>query len=456
LSWGSAPARAGSSSSALAVNSFVAWQDAPQLLKLADVTGFTGTLAFEAKCPNGVSAIPPHLDVLLERGDEIVAVESKCTEFLSTKKSVKVSPRYLRLAERGDERAESRWFASLALAPEFRLLDAYQLIKHYLGLSHEYSGRPAAYPSLPLLGAGQRRAAPRLRGASSRGRPLWRSRRRRSNVRVPRALLYRALAGARAARRSPRLARPAPRATSASLPGRRVRDTSWSRAAADWHAPIRELVERIRRETGLPVPDVDPASPGAAARVLHVLIAPSRPGALETRIPSPTNPDGTARNQRELMAEAGLSESIVTWWNAVPWDVGDRPRPTAADIRQGAPYIRDLVDRMPRLFRVGDLREARERRLRARAAGSRAARWGPEALLARIIRASSDEAGTVLGPFCGCGTVVAFAQRLKRCWIGIDITHLAINLIPHRPETRCFVIIINAYSFTSPRMQGRA
>jgi len=56
----------------------------------------------------------------------------------------------------------------------------------------------------------------------------------------------------------------------------------------------------------------------------------------------------------------------------------------------------------------------------------------PEALLERIIRASSNEEDTVLDPFCGCGTTIAVAQRLGRRWIGIDITHLAIGLIRHR------------------------
>ena len=56
----------------------------------------------------------------------------------------------------------------------------------------------------------------------------------------------------------------------------------------------------------------------------------------------------------------------------------------------------------------------------------------PEALLERIIRASSQEGDIVLDPFCGCGTTIAAAQRLGRRWIGIDITHLAINLIRHR------------------------
>ena len=56
----------------------------------------------------------------------------------------------------------------------------------------------------------------------------------------------------------------------------------------------------------------------------------------------------------------------------------------------------------------------------------------PEALLERIIKASSNEDDVVLDPFCGCGTTIAVAQRLKRHWIGIDITHLAITLIKHR------------------------
>jgi site-specific DNA-methyltransferase (adenine-specific) len=56
----------------------------------------------------------------------------------------------------------------------------------------------------------------------------------------------------------------------------------------------------------------------------------------------------------------------------------------------------------------------------------------PEALLERIINASSNEGDLVLDPFCGCGTTVTVAERLKRRWIGIDITHLAITLIKKR------------------------
>lgn len=56
----------------------------------------------------------------------------------------------------------------------------------------------------------------------------------------------------------------------------------------------------------------------------------------------------------------------------------------------------------------------------------------PEALLERIIKASSKDGDWILDPFCGCGTTVAVAERLKRNWVGIDITTLAINLIKRR------------------------
>ncbi len=59
----------------------------------------------------------------------------------------------------------------------------------------------------------------------------------------------------------------------------------------------------------------------------------------------------------------------------------------------------------------------------------------PEALLERIINASSNEGDIVLDAFCGCGTTITVAQRLKRRWIGIDITHLAISIIKHRLQS---------------------
>jgi len=45
----------------------------------------------------------------------------------------------------------------------------------------------------------------------------------------------------------------------------------------------------------------------------------------------------------------------------------------------------------------------------------------PEALLERIIKASSNEGDLVLDPFCGCGTTAIVASKLNRQFIGIDI-----------------------------------
>ncbi len=56
----------------------------------------------------------------------------------------------------------------------------------------------------------------------------------------------------------------------------------------------------------------------------------------------------------------------------------------------------------------------------------------PEALLERIISASSNEGDFVADFFCGCGTAIAVAEKLKRNWLGVDISHLAIKLIVDR------------------------
>ena len=56
----------------------------------------------------------------------------------------------------------------------------------------------------------------------------------------------------------------------------------------------------------------------------------------------------------------------------------------------------------------------------------------PEALLTRIIEASSNPGDLVLDPFCGCGTATVAAQRLGRRWVGIDITYLAVDLMQQR------------------------
>jgi len=56
----------------------------------------------------------------------------------------------------------------------------------------------------------------------------------------------------------------------------------------------------------------------------------------------------------------------------------------------------------------------------------------PELLLDRIIKTSSNPMDIVLDPFCGCGTAIAMAHKLKRRWIGIDVSPTACNLMAKR------------------------
>jgi site-specific DNA-methyltransferase (adenine-specific) len=67
----------------------------------------------------------------------------------------------------------------------------------------------------------------------------------------------------------------------------------------------------------------------------------------------------------------------------------------------------------------------------------------PEALLERIIKASTKEEDCLLDPFCGCGTTVAVAERLNRKWVGIDISMLAINVIHDRLKEQYQGIQVN-------------
>lgn len=108
----------------------------------------------------------------------------------------------------------------------------------------------------------------------------------------------------------------------------------------------------------------------------------------ENRLVFPANPNGRIRLKRFLNEQPG--EKVTNLWEDIP------PINSQAQERLGYPTQK------------------------------------PEALLERIIRASSNEGDVVLDPFCGCGTTVQVAQRLNRRWIGIDITHLAIGLIKKR------------------------
>lgn len=109
---------------------------------------------------------------------------------------------------------------------------------------------------------------------------------------------------------------------------------------------INALVERIRLEKGCRCPDIDPDGPGSAARVVMVLLTPGPAdgGATMTNVLSPTkNWDQTALNLRAMMAEAGLSEDICVFWNAVPWSLDRRRDPSTAELSDGAAYLKDFL-----------------------------------------------------------------------------------------------------------------
>jgi site-specific DNA-methyltransferase (adenine-specific) len=56
----------------------------------------------------------------------------------------------------------------------------------------------------------------------------------------------------------------------------------------------------------------------------------------------------------------------------------------------------------------------------------------PEALLERIIKASSNPGDLILDPMCGCGTALVVANKLERRYVGIDLSEEAINLSARR------------------------
>ena len=131
--------RAAHSSSALAVNVFSPGRRDPRQLSLAGSTGFRRA-RFEVKCSTGLRGTPPHLDFVAE-GDSVVGVESKCTEYL-TSKPARFSRSYNTI---DDGRARSKWFRHMrALQANhflYRHLDAAQLIKHALGLMHSFPSK---------------------------------------------------------------------------------------------------------------------------------------------------------------------------------------------------------------------------------------------------------------------------------------------------------------------------
>ena len=81
----------------------------------------------------------------------------------------------------------------------------------------------------------------------------------------------------------------------------------------------------------------------------------------------------------------------------------------------------------------------------------------PEALLERIIKASSNENDVVLDPFMGGGTTIAVADKLKRNWIGIDQSVQAVKVTELRLQkqkdlySQPFTVQLHKYDYDTLR-----
>ena len=154
-------------------------------------------------------------------------------------------------------------------------------------------------------------------------------------------------------------------------------------------------------------------------------------------------PSGRRYKTSDLTAAKGGGDTSYPWKGAVPpsgryWAYSkanmeqfDRDGRLVYAPKSGMPRLKHYLDEMPGVSLadwwedIPPINSQAQERL-----GYPTQK--PEALLERILKASSNEGDVVLDPFCGCGTTVQVAQRLNRRWIGIDITHLAINLIKTR------------------------
>lgn len=139
--------RSAHSSAALVVNTFGPWRTNPGSLKLLGRAGFR-SLRFEGVCPvwkDRKHITHPHLDVLLE-GDTILAIESKCTEWMGPK-TAELSDSYDNLEPQpNDPKSPFRpWLdemKQLRTEPHrYKYLDAAQLIKHAFGLLRNFELR---------------------------------------------------------------------------------------------------------------------------------------------------------------------------------------------------------------------------------------------------------------------------------------------------------------------------
>lgn len=133
--------RGAGSGTVLAINSFCRWFACSSQLLLAGTDGFD-TLRFNARCPTGVRGTPPHLDMLATADRAVVAVTSRCTEYLG-KRRARLAAAYDRIDV---ATGLAEWIEELrslqAMPDRYRYLDAGSLVKYALGLGRIFPDRP--------------------------------------------------------------------------------------------------------------------------------------------------------------------------------------------------------------------------------------------------------------------------------------------------------------------------
>ena len=76
----------------------------------------------------------------------------------------------------------------------------------------------------------------------------------------------------------------------------------------------------------------------------------------------------------------------------------------------------------------------------------------PEALLERVLSASSNAGDLVADFFCGSGTTLAVAEKLGRKWIGCDLGRFAI----HTSRKRLIGVQRELKSATNPTARSKS
>jgi hypothetical protein len=127
----------------LVINSFSPFRRQISDLAIFDVSRFTA-LSFEPKLPTTVSV--PNLDVLCE-GSTVVAIESKCIEYLrpeaDAEGKVPFKPAYEALEHLLDDKFGALYEIINRDFGAFAPVNVTQIVKHYLGIkSSVYRDRP--------------------------------------------------------------------------------------------------------------------------------------------------------------------------------------------------------------------------------------------------------------------------------------------------------------------------